>query len=212
MFDIPSSSEIALGFIAIAFCSIATAETPCHPRLPKVGYEKAQQTIDSWVQDNHDTVSVGHGVIGDLSRTFAGNDKECGTAENAPPTLKERQYDFVINSYLYDLRDRKYALQGSPPFPKGNRIELRPSDVRAFSFATYSRSISPDSWADPGELSVVSSPPGVAITIDGQSRGMTNRDFVVSKGKHTIAVKLAKPCADTVEVKDDPVTFKCPKD
>ena len=59
---------------------------------------------------------------------------------------------------------------------------------------------------------MTSFPPGAAIKIDNGARGVTDKDFVVSKGKHSVLVKSDKlACTDGVDVEDDPVIYKCPK-
>jgi len=120
----------------------------------------------------------------------------------------DKRLDLLVSSYMSELRDRKYEQMRLRP---GSNIELRTADVQAFSFVTYLRE-SQDVLRDPGSLSVISFPPGAVIKIDNGTRGFTDKDFVLSKGKHSVPVKSDKlACADSVDVEDDPVVYNCPK-
>jgi hypothetical protein len=192
--------------LLIGLLSLTVEGTPNRPCFTG---SAARAAIGDWKKDNGYRIVIDGGAAAELSRNLGG-----GCAEEAADSHSGvgSQDHFVIGSYLYELRDRKYATMGSPAISDHFTIQLGPDDVKAFSFQNFAIDIGASAWQDPGELIVDSIPPGATIMIDGKPRGMTRKDFVISKGKHSILVKLAsQSCKDTVEIKDDPFPYQCPK-
>ncbi len=193
-------------FVIIIFSSMLVAQTS-ELAVQGLSDRQARRAVNGWKADNKDFVHIQRGTEGELLKSLTGPNDVLGSLSlTGKPTG-----DFIVGSYLYDLRDRKYADMGSPSFSKDLKIQLGPADVEAFSFRKYVQGLG-SALANPGALSVASVPPGASIMIDSEPQGATNKDFVVSKGKHSISVKsTAQSCADTVDVEDDLVVFKCPK-
>lgn len=174
--------------------------------------KKVSQAITNWKSVNKGVVQIDSAVAGEMASSIVSQTDP----KNQPIDFSkggktaDNHVDLLVSSYISELRDRKYEQTGSPP---GSKIELRASDIQAFSFATYLQGLrAQDVLRDPGFLSVTSFPPGAAIKIDNGARGVTDKDFVVSKGKHSVLVKSDKlACTDGVDVEDDPVIYKCPK-
>jgi len=174
--------------------------------------KKVSQAITNWKSVNKGVVQIDSAVAGEMASSIVSQTDP----KNQPIDFSkggktaDNHVDLLVSSYISELRDRKYEQTGSPP---GSKIELRASDIQAFSFATYLQGLrAQDVLRDPGFLSVTSFPPGAAIKIDNGARGVTDKDFVVSKGKHSVLVKSDKlACTDGVDVEDDPVVYKCPK-
>ena len=179
--------------------------------------KKVSQVIAYWGSANKG-VQIDSAAAAEMANSIVGR-----TGPKSQPTMEPidvdssnwskaagKHFDLLVSSYISELRDRKYEQMGSPP---GSKIELRAADVQAFPYVTYLDELRmQDVLKDPGFLSVTSSPPGAAIKIDDRARGTTNKDFVVSKGKHSVLVKADKlACTDGVDVEDDPVVYKCPK-
>ncbi len=174
--------------------------------------KKVSQAITNWKSVNKGVVQIDSAVAGEMASSIVSQTDP----KNQPIDFSkggktaDNHVDLLVSSYISELRDRKYEQTGSPP---GSKIELRASDIQAFSFATYLQGLrAQDVLRDPGFLSVTSFPPGAAIKIDNGARGVTDKEFVVSKGKHSVLVKSDKlACTDGVDVEDDPVIYKCPK-
>lgn len=178
--------------------------------------KKVSQAITNWKSVNKGVVQIDSATAGEMASSIVSQTDPKNEPTNQPIDFSrgdktaDNHVDLLVSSYISELRDRKYEQTGSPP---GSKIELRASDIQAFSFATYLQGLrAQDVLRDPGFLSVTSFPPGAAIKIDNGARGVTDKEFVVSKGKHSVLVKSDKlACTDGVDVEDDPVIYKCPK-
>jgi hypothetical protein len=205
-----------LFFSIVVFSSMLAAQGVGD--VPGFTDSQAKNAIKDWKKENRPFVKLDNAAADELRKSLSG-EKTFKSPDLFP--LGESPDDFIVGSYLYELRDRKYASMGSPSFSNDLKIDLGPADVESFTFAAYVASLRTPT---PGELSVRSQPPGASITIDGKPQGITDRDFVVSKGKHLISVKLAAAarsnpsipeeskkmeCTATLDVQDDITTFKC---
>jgi hypothetical protein len=115
--------------------------------------------------------------------------------------------EFVVKSYLADIRDKKLA-DANWHESSTSKVTIGSKDVRNQSFASFFDKV----LRDPGALSVTSFPRGARIVIDSAAKGITDRDFVVSKGRHSVSVKSHKcDCTEDVDVEDQPVVVQCPK-
>lgn len=181
-----------------------------------LGDKRVSQAIANWKSANEGLVQIDSAAAGEMASSIVSQTDPKNQPTNQPIDFSkgsktaDNRVDLLVSSYISELRDRKYEQTGSPP---GSKIELRASDIHAFSFATYLQGLrAQDVLRDPGFLSVTSFPPGAAITIDNGARGVTDKEFVVSKGKHSVLVKSDKlACTDGVDVEDEPVVYKCPK-
>jgi hypothetical protein len=199
----------ALAFTIVVWSSSAHAQTNATFGEPALTKSEARRAINDWTINNKPTAVIDNPAVEHVQEAVARPGAFAVVRSSSPRAQATDNY--VVSSYLYELRDKKYKKMGSPN-PSKEPIELTLSDVQAFSFSTYVNGLGADVLQDPGELTVTSLPPGATISIDNTSRGITNKDFVVSKGKHLIVVKLVKStCKETVDVRDDPVDFKCPK-
>jgi hypothetical protein len=148
-----------------------------------------------------------------LTETLTDKEKITKPKLSSPLVIQgEGEEDFLARAYLSELRDRKYAAMGSPTISQESKIKvkLEPADIAEFPFRDYLRQLGP-LLKNPGALSVISKPRGALITIDDSPHGSTNRDFVVSRGKHSVSVKSPKlSCAGNVNVESELVIFRCP--
>lgn len=114
----------------------------------------------------------------------------------ASPTTAEQ----FTKAYLYELRDAKRL--------KGNR-NLDLSDVERYSPMEFAKA---SLYARVGFLKCSSRPYGGRITIDGQVRGNTVKEFVLSTGEHAVVITLAKQqCEQRVNVEEGrTVEAHCP--
>lgn len=87
--------------------------------------------------------------------------------------------NFIIESYLYEVRDRKIAAGYKAALLTEKDLERYP--IRA-AFKTYSW-LGAHAW-----LSVASEPEGASTDIDGSHKGFTFRRFVLSPGEHMIRI------------------------
>jgi hypothetical protein len=170
----------------------------------------AKEAISDWKTDNKSLVVIDDEAVYQIKLAITGD--PCIAKGGVLVPLADSQGGFVISSYLYELRDRKYAAVGYPSLYHHVKIELGPDDIKALPFNRFSLELGAAEWQDLGELIVDSSPTGAKVEVDGKPQGITKKDLVISKGKHSILVRLAnQSCADTIEVKDDPVPYECPK-
>jgi PEGA domain len=200
--------------IAGIVCSIAALPTVLVAQtsaveLPRFTKETAKAAVNYWKESNK-LVKIDRSAARSVQAAFTAP-RQFERPRLSNP-LTESADDFVIGCYLDELRDRRYLKMGSPAVSKNPKISLTSTDVEDFSIATFAAGLPPDIWPHPGELTVLSFPPGASISIDGVPRGNTNKDFVVSKGKHDIVVHLEKQTCDAaVLVVDDLFVFRCPK-
>jgi hypothetical protein len=177
-----------------------------------VSYQNLSRAVANWKLANKSSVQIDPAATSEIASDIASRSDIKGQPidVNAWPKPADKRVDLLVSSYISELRDRKYEQTG---LPRGSQIKLGAADVQAFSFATYVQDLHLQAiLRDPGFLSVTSLPPGAAIKIDNGARGLTDKDFVVSKGKHSVLVKSDKfTCTDGVDVEDDPVVYKCPK-
>ena len=195
------------GSIAVIAClmsTVAIAQTPAS-EFPRFTKEEIQDAVNSWKEKNK-YVKVDRSAARSIQAAFiapAGFNK---------PAISYPGNDFLIGSYLDELRDRKYVSMGSPPFSRNLKISLTSIDVEGFPVRTFLARLPVDIWPEPGKLTVISAVPGASISIDGEPRGVTNKDFVVPKGKHDIIVRLDNlTCEQAVLVMDDRFVFRCPR-
>jgi hypothetical protein len=120
------------------------------------------------------------------------------------------ELDWLVRQYCFDLRDRKltgrplavaprvrafgnaFVPQGAGSKGASSSVSLDASDVRRFSFASFlAQWLVRMTPSDPlGNLVVASQPDRQSITVDRitGSDYLTNRNFVVSAGNHTVTV------------------------
>jgi hypothetical protein len=210
------TAKILCAILWILVLSSALAAQVSPSAKSSLSDKKVSQAITNWKSVNKGVVQIDSAVAGEMASSIVSQTDPKNQPTNQPIDFSkggktaDNHVDLLVSSYISELRDRKYEQTGSPP---GSKIELRASDIQAFSFATYLQGLrAQDVLRDPGFLSVTSFPPGAAIKIDNGARGVTDKDFVVSKGKHSVLVKSDKlACTDGVDVEDDPVIYKCPK-
>jgi hypothetical protein len=200
---------LALALATALLSGLAEAQGAVIKR-PCVTGRVAKEAINDWKTNNKHLVVIDDEALYQIKLTVTSGPCVAKEGYVIPPT--DPQGTFVISSYLYELRDRKYAAVGYTSVSDHAKIELGPDDIKALPFNKFSLELGAAVWQDPGELIIDSSPTGARIEIDGKPQGITKKDLVISKGKHSILVKLANlSCADTIEVKDDPVPYECPK-
>ena len=138
----------------------------------------------------------------------------------------------LVAEYLYDLRDWKPADKRAAATTSSDRPRLRAASlmepaqlvpdtivitvelVTSFPVSEFLKQLRPvlDGPQTPGQLEVVSTPEKESITIDGQEKGNTCKTFVVSPGKHTVAVHGKTDCTGDVVVGEGKTErFCCPK-
>jgi hypothetical protein len=138
----------------------------------------------------------------------------------------------LVQYYLCDVRDLKYAAQGSQrPAPwAGDPRSLpgdRPLSALQASFAISMADVeryTVDKFFDDlhhlagrqiGELKVSSTPSGGIITLDGHRRGLTFRVSAESAGDHPISVEISGgliTCSETITVPaGGSISYQCPK-
>jgi hypothetical protein len=105
----------------------AAAKKPCFTD------EQAKGAINDWKSANKDFVMLDKAVRPAIRQSLTGN--TCLKPDNLN-SWADSQSGFVIGSYLYELRDRKYASMGVPDV-SGTTIKIAVDDVRAFPFDTY---------------------------------------------------------------------------
>jgi PEGA domain-containing protein len=192
--------------LILSLSSAPVAQIPASD-FPRFTKEEIQDAVNSWKNKNK-YVKVDRSAARSIQAAFiapAGFNKP---AISHPGSRN----DFLIGSYLDELRDRKYVSMGSPSFSRNLKISLTSTDVEGLPVRTFLARIPVDIWPEPGELTVISAVPGASISIDGEPRGVTNKDFVVPKGKHDIIVRLEnQTCEQAVLVMDDLFVFRCPR-
>jgi hypothetical protein len=179
------------------------------------------QAVASWVNQNKAFVELKPDATSMLNATFS-NEKTTADFEKvlrvqgSPPD--DQKTGLLIKSYLSEVRDKKFGECPRLSNCSQQKITIGAADLQLFSFGDFAKGLSTGAnqaaLRDPGFLSVKSSPPGAAIVIDSQFRGGTDKDFVVSKGKHSLSVTSDQPkvnCKDDVDVGDQPVVYKCPR-
>lgn len=206
----PTIQKAFVGIGISAVVVLATAQVSTSKRA-SLDRGTVSHAIERWESKNPHVqldAAATNKLAGDISK-----DKDI----EASPTLYSasghpaaKRADVLVGAYLSDLRDAKYEKTSSP---KLTELELTSGDVEQYSFADYLKNLQQQAiLKDPGLLTVTSVPPGADIRIDGAKRGLTNKDFVVSRGGHAILVKAEKTtCSDNVDVEGDPVLYKCPK-
>jgi hypothetical protein len=144
---------------------------------------------------------------------------------------------WLIEEYLYEVRDRKASVQGQTTRPeaaiplqyksnwmpqlKGGPtriVEIVVADVKRFPVFTFLDAVGPMllSHPDLGRIEVISSPDSATITADGQDKGLTCKGFVATAGEHMITVlkrKSGLDCKAKIKVLAGKTEhFSCPKD
>jgi len=199
--------------LAIAgFSSMLPAQTPAAD-TPSFDKKRAKEAIKDWKKEKKKYVQIDKEAEREVAKSITG--QNASTLPRESSGIAGKADDFVVSSYLDELRNRKYTEEaphaGLLMGTETRKMKLQLADVQAFSFAAYTQELGSSLLREPGQLSVTSKPSGASITIDGSQRGTTDSDFVVSRGKHSISVNLNPPCTDTVDVRDDLVVFRCPK-
>jgi hypothetical protein len=207
--------------------------SPVHvSRFQTSDRDSYKMTMSAWGKDEQITISSGASELIDFSfqqnrgrlLKFGGDRKWEGTGRTLNQTL--------VIYYLGNLRDLKAATKKKPsviPLP-GSQVQGRPktqttlgegdidsigeADVKAYPVNTFLGEIEPVLNGSKGELHVVSEPSGAAITLDTQSRGITEKITAERAGQHDIVVSSKKDklqCKDKVVVPaGGSVTFHCP--
>jgi hypothetical protein len=144
---------------------------------------------------------------------------------------RSRLYAWLVESYLYDLRDRtlKGVHQTRSPalFPtgvaqswlqgsSGGKLPVIDTpQVQEFPVMRYLSSLLPLFQGAVGRMYITSAPDGSSIAIDGKGHGDTCKKFVTSVGRHSVGVssKDGKTvCENDVMVGPDEVEhFSCPR-
>ncbi|MGA8764464.1 MAG: PEGA domain-containing protein [Candidatus Sulfotelmatobacter sp.] len=203
-FSALNSTIRTLAFAVLLLSGVLAASVV---KKPCFNSDQAKAAIAGWKNDNTALVVLDKAA----TRGLISGNTCAGQLDNSFP-LADSKDDFVVGSYLYELRDRKYTKMGSPILSNDLKISLGLDDIQALPFERFSLEMGAAIWQDPGELTVESSPTGASIMIDDQPRGMTRKDFVLSKGKHSIFIKSDNvSCAETIDIKDEPLTYECPK-
>jgi hypothetical protein len=176
--------------------------------FPRFAKDEARGAIDYWKEENK-LVKLDRLAQRSIQAAFTAPHASAKQASAATDSTESTD-DFVVGAYLDELRDRKYAKVGAPTISK-RKIELTAADVDDFSVAKFIAGMPGDVWPHPGEMTVISFPPGALISIDGNPRGMANKDFVLPKGKHDIVVHSQnQTCSAAILVMDDLFLFRCP--
>jgi len=148
--------------------------------------------------------------------------------QHADAEGKTRLYKWLVESYLYELRDRMGSVQKDTTnrltiptyngFLSGSREEPSKSVdaavVSSFTALRYLQSLLPLFQAQVGRLFVTSMPEGASIVIDGEEKGTTCKKFVASVGSHSIKVSNSTPrlaCSGSISIRSNDIEhFSCP--
>lgn len=179
--------------------------------------------------------------IADDASALIGNEF-CGQAASIRQYMEKRKFDpprqdefldWLIQSYLYELRDRTlWAGNRARSFGDNGRtirnvsFQRQPDSgkqiigvpqVDKFPVALFLASLAPVFHGDNGQghLYVTSTPDRSSIEIDNTERGETCKKFVLTAGHHAVSVvsedgKLS--CKHDVEIRDGKTEhFSCPE-
>lgn len=97
----------------------------------------------------------------------------------------------IVWAYLYEVRDKKMNL------PKTS-FTIDRADLSAMPFNVYFSKMVFGKKV--GYLKCVSSPEGGEIFINGELRGRTTREFVLSTGSHKVRINVGQERCDTAVV------------
>jgi len=117
--------------------------------------------------------------------------------------MSQRTTTFMTRAYLYEVRDWKARAEGAP-------TKLALEDVQGYNVNTFVRMTAIGKKV--GYLRCVSKPEGGKISIDGEARGETIKEFVLSTGKHMVAIDLPKRrCKEDVLIEEEKLKeTRCP--
>jgi hypothetical protein len=181
---------------AAAFALLAAFNTGAQPVPPARQDEIVRGAVTSWVKNTGIAIaSDAESLIYSQRRDAAPRLDPVLAAQAERRVNPETLLDRTVRSYCFELRDRAglgRAARGAPPalilFQSPTpTIEAR--HVQSFSFSAFlERFILPFSNRPAGYLQVRSSPPAGEVRLGRDTRGFTNKLFVVSTGEIEVVI------------------------